>query len=395
MVKKINNVVTFVVIACTLAACGGGGGGGGATATPPDTTAKTTVSGIASKGPFAQGSAVNVYSIVAGAKGSLIAQTTTSDSNGAYSANLGSYTGPVIIEVSGSYQDEATGKAVTVPATAPIRAALAQVQGNVTLPVTPLTELAVVNTGGSLTPATITAANTLVSSIFKVDIIATIPVPPTAAALAGASQAQKDYTLALAAVSQLASSSAGASDSAKLQTALTTLSQGITSTGMAAGASAAFQGALSGFVASGANTTGIISTSSTTLVNVGAMSKSYTLSLQGNLAAGAVKGIQFDLVLPAGITVNVSNSDSSVLADSLTLSGNAPPGAMFGARFINGTLTSVIITTQGFSTGAFATLTCTIPAGTSAPTASALAVKNVTIIDGNGMPLAGVAVMVN
>jgi hypothetical protein len=251
------------------------------------------------------------------------------------------------------------------------------------------------NTGGSLTPSAITAANNLVSSIFKVDIIVTTPLTPTSAALAGASQAQKDYTLALAAVSQLASTSTGASDSAKLQTALTTLSQGITSTGMASNASNAFQGALSGFVASGANMTGITNTSTTSLINVGTSSKSYTLSLQGNFTTGAVKGIQFDLALPAGVSINTNNSDSAVLASSLTLSGSASSGALLVARFSNGTLTTGIITTQGLSAGAFATLICNIPDGTAAPAASAFTVKNANIIDGNGMPIPGSMVAVN
>lgn len=129
--------------------------------------------------------------------------------------------------------------------------------------------------------------------------------------------------------------------------------------------------------------------------NAGTLTKSYTLSLQGNFTAGAVKGIQFDLVLPAGITVNTNNSDSAVLASSLTLSGSASSGAMLVARFASGNLTTGIITTQGLSSGAFATLICNIPDGTAVPVVSAFTVKNVNIIDGNGMPIPGSTVTVN
>ena len=385
--KILKLLAASSLLICTLSACGGGGGdattGGGGS---------TVVTGMATKGPFLKDSTVNVYAVVNGAKGTLLAQTKTSDDNGSYSADLGSYTGPVVVEVSGSYQDEATGGTVTVPEAAPIRAALPLAQGSVTLPVTPLTELAVQKTGGDLTAAAITAANTLVSEIFKVDIVATLPVAPTAAALSGATQAQKDYTLALAVVSQLASEAGGASGNDKLQNALTELGQGISATGMTSTVSTAFQGALTNFVANPNNQTGVSDTTSTGLVHAGTLTKSYTLSLAGN--ASAAQAIQFDLVLPQGVTVNTDSLDSSVLAGSFAMQ-QAYTGALVAARYSSGTVTVGIVSTPGVSSGAFATITCNIPAGTTAPAASAFSVSNVTVLDAGENPLSGVAVQIN
>ena len=384
--KILKLLAASSLLICTLSACGGGGGGTTTGGTD------TVVSGVATKGPFLQDSTVNVYAVANGVKGALLVQAKTSDNNGSYSANLGSYTGPVIVEVSGTYQDEATGGTVTVADTAPIRAALPLVQGSVTLPVTPLTELAVQKTGGDLTAAAITAANTLVSEIFKVDIVATLPVAPTAAALSGATQAQKDYTLALAVVSQLASEAGGASGNDKLQNALTELGQGISATGMTSTVSTAFQGALTNFVANPNNQTGVSDTTSTGLVHAGTLTKSYTLSLAGN--ASAAQAIQFDLVLPQGVTVNTDSLDSSLLAGSLAMQ-QAYTGALVAARYSSGTVTVGIVSTPGVSTGAFATITCNIPAGTTAPAASAFSVSNVTVLDASENPLSGVAVQIN
>lgn len=385
--KILKLLAASSLLICTLSACGGGGGdtttGGGGS---------TVVTGMATKGPFLKDSTVNVYAVVNGAKGTLLAQTKTSDDNGSYSADLGSYTGPVVVEVSGTYQDEATGGTVTVPEAAPIRAALPLAQGNVTLPVTPLTELAVQKTGGDLTAAAITAANTLVSEIFKVDIVATLPVAPTAAALSGATQAQKDYTLALAVVSQLASEAGGASGNDKLQNALTELGQGISATGMTSTVSTVFQGALTNFVANPNNQTGVSDTTSTGLVHAGTLTKSYTLSLAGN--ASAAQAIQFDLVLPQGVTVNTDSLDSSLLASSLAMQ-QAYTGALLAARYSSGTVTVGIVSTPGVSSGAFATITCIIPAGTTAPAASAFSVSNVTVLDASENPMSGVAVQIN
>jgi hypothetical protein len=122
---------------------------------------------------------------------------------------------------------------------------------------------------------------------------------------------------------------------------------------------------------------------------------SYTLSLQGNIPAGPASGIQFDLALPAGATLNIDNSDSSVLASSLAMSASAPSGVMLASKYSSGTVTVGIITTQGIGSGGFAILTCNVPSGTTAPDASAFAVNNLKVVDNIGNTLAGVTVTVD
>lgn len=377
--KTFTTIASLLLVLLALTACGGGSG---STTTP---AAKTTVSGIASKGPIING-VVKIYAVTNGAKGALLIQTTT-DATGNYTADISPYTGPIMAEASGSYLDEATGTTKTISADTPIRAVLPSAQGAVSLPVTALTELAYIKTGGTLTPSAITAANTLISDLFKVDIIATVPVAPTAAALATATQAQKDYALALATISQMM-----LTGTATLGDTLATLAQGISTAGMTTGASDAIKGALTTFVTTNTNnTTGVKDTTSTNLVNAGTLTKSYKLVLQGTFTPGSVDGLQFDLSLPAGVTLNVDGATSAVLASSLTYSSTAFSGV---AKYLSGMLTVGIITTSGMSAGEVATLICNIPAGAGAPAASAFSVTNLKSIDKNGVAVTGTAIVV-
>ncbi|ABQ24966.1 hypothetical protein [Geotalea uraniireducens] len=385
--KIFATIASSLLLMLVITACGGG-------SSPTPVAANTTVSGIASKGPIVNG-VVKIYSVIDGAKSTLLAQTTT-DANGNYTANLGSYVGPIIVEASGSYLDEATGTTKTIPADSPIHAALPLAQGAVNLPVTALTELAYIKTGGDLTASAISTANTLVSDLFKVDIIATSPVAPTTEALKTATQAEKDYTLALAAISQMASTTTGASDTDKLNNALSTMGQGISSTGMTSDTAATVQAALTTFVTTNANNnTGVSDTSTTSLVNIGTLSKSYKLVLQGTSTPGSVTGLQFNISLPAGVTVNVNSLTSAVLASSLALSSNPSSSSLLAAKYSPGSLNIGIVNTSGFSVGDVATLTCNIPAGVSVPEPSAFTVTNLKSIDKLGATVTGATITVN
>ena len=177
-----------------LAACGGGGGGGGV----PSTTS-TQLSGVASKGPIANGT-VTAFSIVKGQKGDVLAST-TSGGSGNYILNLGAYTGPVLLEVTGgSYKDEATGNTVSLAST--LRSAIANVIPNkksgttiiVSASVTPLTESAVQNAvaaAGGLTAHNIQTANDDVKAQVGFDPVSTQPADATNISSATASTAGK------------------------------------------------------------------------------------------------------------------------------------------------------------------------------------------------------------
>ena len=379
--KTIKPTMFSLFVMLTLAACGGGGG-------DVPSPAKTIVTGVASKGLFENGT-VNIYALLDnGVKGTLLA-TVTTDATGNYSANLGGYTGPIVVEASGSYNDEATGGLKNISADAPLRAAIAQAQGTVYLPVTALTEVAVRNAGAD--PTRITAANAQVSAFFNVDITATQPVGLSD--LATATSDKQVYTQTLIAVSQMMANDSEVNNADKLNNVLTSLSQGITSGGTTTTAVYNdIQRAVGTFVAEHPDVSGITATS---LSNVGEYSsKSYTLTLGGSVPAEGVYGLQFDLVLPGGITVSTA-SNGSAAASSLALTGSATPYALLNSRYTAGALTMVLITTQGMTAGGVATLTCNIPPGAAAPSGTDFSVANLRALDARANALQGITVKVN
>jgi hypothetical protein len=181
------------------------GGGGGSPSLPTETGAM--VNGVASKG-LISGGTVKVYAIDSnGQKGSLLGSTTT-DSNGHYSIEI-IYDGPVLVEITGgTYIDEATGE--TKDLAEPLRAALPHTSGDVDVAVTPLTEIAVriAESSGSMDSTKIGDANDLISQILGDDIISTLPTDcEDTAEFSAASEAEKNYALLLAAISQMSETS--------------------------------------------------------------------------------------------------------------------------------------------------------------------------------------------
>ena len=382
--KAIKPTIFSLFVMLTLAACGGGGGEFFEYSSP----AKTIVTGVASKGLFENGT-VNIYALLDnGVKGELLDSVIT-DATGNYTANYVGYTGPILVEASGSYNDEATGGLKNISADAPLRAAIAQAQGTVYLPVTALTEVAVRNAGAD--PTRITAANAQVSAFFNVDITATQPVGLSD--LATATSDKQVYTQTLIAVSQMMANDSEVNNADKLNNVLTSLSQGITSGGTTTTAVYNdIQRAVGTFVAEHPDVSGITATS---LSNVGEYSsKSYTLTLGGSVPAEGVYGLQFDLVLPGGITVSTA-SNGSAAASSLALTGSATPYALLNSRYTAGALTMVLITTQGMTAGGVATLTCNIPPGAAAPSGTDFSVANLRALDARANALQGITVKVN
>jgi hypothetical protein len=175
-----------------LLACGGGGSGGGGGASPTK-----SVSGIAAAGPISGGT-VTIYSIKTdGSKGDTLGTATTGQ-DGSYSVNIGSYTGDVLVELSGgTYTDEATGGNLT---NGLLHAALMGVSGNVSVAVTPLTEIAWQLVSPTLN---IDQANSLVGDMVGLNIINTLPTDVTkSGSVSGATADQVNYGLMLATISQ-------------------------------------------------------------------------------------------------------------------------------------------------------------------------------------------------
>lgn len=243
----MNRVIVWLVV-CTmllvgLFACGGGGGGSSPT--------NNTVSGIASKGPLMDAT-VTVYALDAsGVQGAVLA-TALTGASGDYTANIGSYTGSILAVVSrGTYTDEATLSPMTN--TAQLRAAMTNVTGNVSMTVTPLTEIAV-QRAGTLTSANIESANALVSNMIGgVNIITTQPANVLVSS--SSTTAEKNYGLALAAISQMVSSGTATSVSSAISQIANDLADNkLDTTG------GNISSALNTFIASSNNQTGLKTT---------------------------------------------------------------------------------------------------------------------------------------
>jgi hypothetical protein len=175
------------------------------------TMRSAAVSGTAFNGPVSKAT-VKAFAVSNGAPGAQIASTAT-DSQGGFTMTLGSYSGPVMLQVSaGSYTDEATGTSVTMGAGDVMSAALPMVGpgANVTgVWITPLTSMAqtrAMGMTGGMTDANISAANAAMGSYFSVgDILHTQPMNPrVAGAGASANQDASNYGVTLAAMSQVA-----------------------------------------------------------------------------------------------------------------------------------------------------------------------------------------------
>jgi hypothetical protein len=201
----LNNMVRLSLVfgmALLQAGCGGGG-------SPAGVSGTNVVSGLASKGPL-NGAIIRVYQLNAdGSIGGQIGSDTPTNSNGTYSVNIGNYSGAAVVEASGgTYVDEATQ--VTTRLVTPLRTALSNVSGNVTVAITPLTEMAakMAESAGGMTKANIeTAQNQVQQNISNgIDIVRTLPADVLNASSVTPSAAQLEYGILLAAVAQQASS---------------------------------------------------------------------------------------------------------------------------------------------------------------------------------------------
>jgi hypothetical protein len=192
--RKISIVLFFVFAAVIGFGLGCGGGGS-------SSSIRTNLGGLAAKGPIA-GASISVYALNGdGTTGQLLGSATT-DSKGAYSVDIGSYTGNVLVEVTGgSYRDEATGEMETL--TFPMRALLSNAASIVNVAVTPMTELAAQIAGTNPTTDAINRANAIVCSLVGVNIVNILPSDVTLSE-SGIVQSQIDYGLMLAALSQMA-----------------------------------------------------------------------------------------------------------------------------------------------------------------------------------------------
>jgi hypothetical protein len=203
---KIRNFLSCLLTMFALALFGCGGGSGGDNDAP---IASTTINGVASKGMFVSGTVKFFALNNEGLKGTLLA-TAPIEAGGTYTAVI-AHEGPVLAEASGEYKDEATGEIKTVAETSPLRAAIRNAAGEVTVAITPLTEIAVKKiadpVSGKINVTSIDAMNKHIADLFHLaDITGTLPVDATADDSASATDERQKYALVLAAISQMTAS---------------------------------------------------------------------------------------------------------------------------------------------------------------------------------------------
>jgi hypothetical protein len=175
----------------------------------------TPINGIVSGSVFngmMSNATVGAYAVSGGSMGAQLASGTT-NSAGSFSLSLGAYSGPVMLKMSGgSYTNLATGTTMSMltgdvmTAVIPTIASGATITGIQMTPLTSMAQARAEAMAGGMIEANITAANTGVSTYFMVsDILYTQPMN---AAVSGsgatATLDMKNYGIAIAAMSQYA-----------------------------------------------------------------------------------------------------------------------------------------------------------------------------------------------
>ena len=381
---KLVPVLLLLSVLSLLAGCGGGD-----SAAPPPVG--NIVTGTASAGIVKGGRvrAFTPYSSLTGAdKRQVGSDVTTSLIDGSYSIDIGSYSGPLVVEVTGgSYVDEADGSAgpKTIPADAPLRAAVSSASGTVTVAVTPLTELAVKQArtlDKRLGPESIDTANAQISDLFKVDIINTAPLDASRSISAGA-PAEKDYTIVLAAISQLVKSSGNS-----LDLTIRSLEESVNSSGrMDAGAVSAVMTALTTFLADTANNKTGVTAISDNLKNIGKTTLKVMLKLSGN----GVKSLEATIALPVGVTVAVDSTGATlngvlvplIGGTNTLLSGSATGPGMLKLVLLNWDRELVI------RSGDIVSIAFQLDPAAEVPSVAAFTFADYTLFDANGAEVAG------
>lgn len=324
-------------LALSLAACGGGGGGGGSGGVaPPPPPVTGTVSGTAVKGPV-NGGTMTAYRLSNGAMGAEITHTATG-SDGSFSLSMGSYAGPVMLQMTGgTYTDEATGATMPMVAGDAMTAVLPSMTAGQTLngiQVTPLTSMAQTmaqRMSGGMTDANITAANTNVGRYFMVtDVLRNVPMNPLASGSGNAAtQDQINYGMALAAMSQYARTQGMSSSSAMVTAMMNDATDGVMD-GMMSGSAVMMGGMnMSMSLPSTAATTGL-ATAMSAFVNSG--------QNRSGVAAATVQSL-----------INQLNGSNGQMMTGGT--GTAPAGKVSGSVF-NGKMSQGMVTAYQVTNGA-------------------------------------------
>jgi hypothetical protein len=207
---------------------------------------------------------VKAFAINNGVMGAQIASVAT-DGQGNFTMPLGSYAGPVLLQMNGgTYSDEATGTAMDMAASDVMSAVLptvasgANVTGIQVTPVTSMAQTRALAMSGGMSDTNIDAANTAMGNYFSVtDILHTQPMNPTfSSSGAGATTDMRNYGLTLAAMSQSAKTLNMAVSTALVTAMMSDASDGLMDGKRGASAISMSMGGMMGGMSSMASTTG-------------------------------------------------------------------------------------------------------------------------------------------
>ena len=320
--------------------CGGGGGGGTGSA-----ASVGTISGAAVKGPVGGGT-ITAYSITNGTMGSQLDSGTT-DSQGNFHLSLGTYSGPVMLQLSGgTFMDEATGVAMTMSpgdvmtaVTPPITSG-ESVTGIQVTPLTSMAQAMANNMAGGMTGTNIAAANTSVGNYFMVsDILHTQPMNPLVSGSSGtATQDMENYGMAIAAMSQSAKDTGMTSSSSMVTAMMNDASDGIMN-GMMGNTPVVMGGMIAGssMMTTTAGTSGLATEMASFIMspmNKSGVTANDMQALMNQLATSATGAIQTG----GGASVNgmVSGSAFNGSMRNTTVMAYAVTGGTMGAQLASG-----------------------------------------------------------
>lgn len=327
---KTSQILLSTLVLSLLAACGGGGGGVAAT--------QGSLIGTATKGPVS-GATVTAYAISNGQMDAQIGSTTT-DANGNFTIPItGSYTGPVMLQMSGgTYTDEATGTpnmpmapGDVMTAVVPSVAAGATISGIQVTPVTAMAQAMAQHMTGGMTVANITAANNAMGSYFSVnDILKIQPMNPLVAGSGtGASPDAQNYGMALAAMSQYAQAQGMTSSSAMVTALMNDASDGVMDG--KAGSTAVQMGGMGGGMAlpATAGTSGLGGAMNTFMSSSHNQSGVVATTLMNKLNGAAA---QIPVVVPAMVNATVSGTAFAGQMSQATVNAFALNNGAMGAQ---------------------------------------------------------------
>jgi hypothetical protein len=242
------------------------------------------VSGTAFMGPVNSG-AVKAFAVTNGVMGAQLASGPT-DINGNFTLQIGSYSGSVMLQISGgTYTDLSVGTAMTMFTGDVMTSVIPSVTAGSTMSgiqITPLTSMAQAwaqTMAGGMTVSNITMANTGIGNYFTVsDILLTQPMDPSVTGSGTVATAdEKNYGMSIAAISQEAKDLGMPQSSGMVTAMMKDASDGVMN-GMMGGTVISMSGMggggmMMGNMQSSAGTSGL-ATAMTTFVNNGSVNKS-------------------------------------------------------------------------------------------------------------------------